>query len=110
MRGTYSSQCGDYRTLDIVALNGGTFIARSDTPGPCPGAGWQLIASPGKRGEKGPMGPRGEKGERAAPASVITGWQIDCDRYLAIPVMSDDTHGPPLELRGLFEQFQLESR
>ena len=30
-------------------------------------------------------------------------------RYLATPVMSDGSEGPRLELRGLFEQFVLET-
>ena len=38
---------------DVVALNGGSFIARKDVPGPCPGPGWQLIASQGRRGAAG---------------------------------------------------------
>ena len=60
MRGTFD-QCASYRRLDVVARNGGSFIALKDAPGPCPGPGWQLIASQGKRGAAG------EKGERGAP-------------------------------------------
>jgi hypothetical protein len=52
-----------YAALDVVALNGGSFVARRDNPGPCPGDGWQLLASPGKRGRDGERGERGEKGE-----------------------------------------------
>jgi hypothetical protein len=55
VRGTFKAG-GRYRALDIVALNGGSFIAKKDNPGPCPGAGWQLIASQGKRGDKGERG------------------------------------------------------
>ena len=51
-----------YKALDIVALNGGSFIAKKDNPGPCPGAGWQLIASQGKRGDKGERGLQGIPG------------------------------------------------
>jgi hypothetical protein len=47
-----------YRQLDIVALNGSSFIARHDDPGPCPGDGWQLIASAGRAGKLGPKGAR----------------------------------------------------
>jgi hypothetical protein len=52
--------CGTYREaetysfLNIVALNGSSFIARAADPGPCPGDGWQLIASAGKAGKPGP--------------------------------------------------------
>jgi hypothetical protein len=38
------------------------------------------------------------------------GWQIDQPNYRAIPLMSDGTEGPPLPLRGLFEQFHRETR
>jgi hypothetical protein len=53
-----------YQRLEIVAYNKGSFIARNDDPGPCPGDGWQLITAHGARGEKGAQGPRGEQ-ERA---------------------------------------------
>src|SRR5262249_38036411 len=36
VRGTFDATA-DYRRLDVVALNGGCFIARKDAPGPCPG-------------------------------------------------------------------------
>src|SRR5215468_4277765 len=45
VRGTFN-ETAEYRRLDLVALNGGCFIARKDAPGPCPGPGWQLFASP----------------------------------------------------------------
>ena len=48
VRGTFDESVS-YRRLDVAALNGGSFIALKDAPGPCPGAGWQLLASQGKR-------------------------------------------------------------
>ncbi|MEO3475776.1 hypothetical protein AAFN86_28250 [Roseomonas sp. CAU 1739] len=53
VRGTWSD-AETYRMGDIAMLNGGSFIARRDAPGPCPGEGWQLLASPGKRGNRTP--------------------------------------------------------
>jgi hypothetical protein len=100
-----------YAALDIVALNGGSFIARTDDPGPCPGPAWQLIASAGKPGKPGPKGDhgapgaRGERGERGIAAPTIIGWRIGREAYTAQPVMSDNSEAPPLELRALFEQF-----
>ena len=94
------------RALDVVALNGGSFIAKRDNPGPCPGAGWQLIASQGKRGDRGE---RGLQGIAGVPV-VIQKWRLDRDNYIAVPVMSDGREGPPLELRSLFEQFHTEAR
>jgi hypothetical protein len=48
-----------YRMLDTVALNGASFIAKHDNPGPCPGEGWQLLAQKGQRGVAGDKGERG---------------------------------------------------
>jgi hypothetical protein len=89
----------DYKQLDIVVLNGASFVARHDNPGPCPGAGWQMVASQGKRGVKG------EKGQRGPPGQAIASWKFRCERYTVVPVMSDGTHGAPLELHNLFQQF-----
>lgn len=51
-----------YRKFDLVSLDGGEFRANRDTPGPCPGPGWNASALKGKRGEKGLPGDRGERG------------------------------------------------
>jgi hypothetical protein len=107
VRGTFD-ETTDYHCLDIVALNGGSFIALKDAPGPCPGGGWQLIASQGKRGtpgEKGERGPSGPRGDAGATGATICEWKVDRACYVATPLMSDGSDGPPLELRGLFEQF-----
>ena len=107
VRGTFD-QSASYRRLDVVALNGGSFVALKDVPGPCPGAGWQLLASQGKRGvagERGERGVPGPRGDAGASGVTIRDWRIDRARYLATPIMSDGSEGPTLELRGLFEQF-----
>jgi hypothetical protein len=112
VRGTFD-EAADYRRLDVVARNGGSFVALKDAPGPCPGSGWQLLASQGKRGVAGERGDRGERGPKGDPGSsgaTIRDWKIDRARYVATPVMSDGREGPALELRGLFEQFLLETR
>jgi hypothetical protein len=67
-RGTWSEGEG-YARNDIAAMNGGSFIALHDDPGVCPGPGWQLLTSPGKRGQKGEDGRRGEPGP-AGPQPV----------------------------------------
>jgi len=107
VRGTFN-ETAEYRRLDVVALNGGSFVALKDKPGPCPGSGWQLVASQGKRGvagERGERGPPGPRGDAGASSATICDWKIDRARYLAMPVMSDGRDGPQLELHGLFEQF-----
>ncbi|MEY9235157.1 hypothetical protein ABIF68_003668 [Bradyrhizobium japonicum] len=109
--GTYR-EGESYSFLNIVALGGSSFVARTDDPGPCPGEGWQLIASagrPGKQGQKGERGEQGQRGERGAVAPTILGWKIDRERYCATPIMSDNSEVEPLQLRALFEQFHDEA-
>jgi hypothetical protein len=107
-RGTFKDDA-EYASHDIVALNGGSFLALHDKPGLCPGPGWQLLCAQGKRGATGEPGPRGPIGVAGPPghdAEIIIGWAVDRTSYTVTPMMSDGTSGPPLNLRGLFEQFQ----
>jgi hypothetical protein len=104
VRGTFN-ETAEYHRLDVVALNGGSFIALKDAPGPCPGSGWQLLASQGKRGAAGEKGERGPRGDAGASGVTIRDWKIDWEKYVATPLMSDGRDGPPLELLGLFQQF-----
>ena len=104
-RGTFKGNV-EYAAYDAVALNGGSFLALHDKPGPCPGPGWQLLSAPGKRGGAGPQGDRGPRpGPPGKDAATIVCWTMDRGAYTVTPVMSDGTSGPPLNLRGLFEQF-----
>jgi hypothetical protein len=96
VRGTFQPGT-NYVRGDMVALDGGSFIARKDNPGKCPGDGWQLMAKQGQRGIAGPEGKRGP------PGNIITGWIVDRGECRITPRMSDGTLGPPLELRELFE-------
>jgi AcrR family transcriptional regulator len=111
VRGTYDGDV-EYRSLDVAMVNGSSFVALRDWPGPCPGDGWHLLASRGSRGsrgERGFAGLTGARGERGLPAPTIQSWVIDRARYTATPMMSDGSIGTTLELRGLFEQFLLET-
>ena len=113
IRGTYNAET-EYRCLDVVMTGGSSFVALTDTPGECPGAGWQLLASAGRSGKPGSKGERGDpgiKGERgmSGEAAQIIDWTIDRKRFCATPVMSDGSEAPALELRQLFEQFQIEA-
>jgi hypothetical protein len=102
--GTYDGSV-KYRALDVVALNGASFVARIDDPKQCPGADWQLIAAQGKKGAPGRDGTDGKAGK---DAPRITGWVVDAKNYVATPIMSDGSRAPPLELRGLFVQYDKE--
>jgi hypothetical protein len=120
VRGTFD-RTADYFGLDMVMLNGSSFIARHDQPGECPGEGWQAVALVGKRGEqgqagaKGAKGDRGDKGERGPAgqdgkaAREIVAWRHDRDAYTAFPVLNDRSEGAPLELRPFLEQFLSET-
>ena len=66
-----------YAALDVVVLNGGAFVAKRNDPGPCPGDGWQLMASQGKQGKPGEKGPRGDRGEAGKDGAEIVGMDLD---------------------------------
>jgi hypothetical protein len=97
IRGTHDPKA-EYCANDMVAKDGGTFVARRNNPGPCPGDGWQLMAKQGQRGVAG------ERGAPGRDASRIIKWELDVASYTATPIMSDGTKGPGLELRALFAQ------
>jgi hypothetical protein len=65
-------------------LNGASFAARRDNPGPCPGEGWQLIAAQGKRGNPGERGAVGQKGERGAPGASIIAASVNDDGLMIL--------------------------
>jgi hypothetical protein len=71
IRGTWEPD-GLYRELDVVAMNGASFVAKSDDPGPCPGDGWQLMSAQGKRGKPGDPGLKGNVGPKG-PAVIGLG-------------------------------------
>jgi hypothetical protein len=91
-----------YFAMDVVVTGGASFAARHDNPGPCPGDGWQLVASQGKRGLPGPQG---EPGRHGRDAAAIKEWHIDRANFVVTPLMNDGSAGPPLYLRELFQSF-----
>jgi hypothetical protein len=104
--GTYSEGTR-YEQHDLVAVDGSSFIAREDNPGRCPGAGWQLLASAGRRGARGFPGPNGERGEPGENATAEAGFMalhLDRKTY-TIFLSTTDGRIHELSLRGLFEQF-----
>jgi hypothetical protein len=97
IRGTHDPKA-EYCANDMVAKDGGTFIARRNNPGPLPGDGWQLLAKQGARGIAG------ERGAPGRDAPRITGWIVDRSAFTVAPRFSDGTIGPLLELGTLFSQ------
>lgn len=78
IRGTW--QAGeDYRGLDVVALGGSSFAARRDAPGPCPGEGWQLLASHGKAGRPADRVPPSSR-----PVACVERLAVDDDGLLTL--------------------------
>lgn len=64
----------------------------------------------GPRGERGVKGPRGRQGRKGDPGlsprvPMIKGWVVDKKRYVATPVMSDNTCGASIELLDLFKTY-----
>jgi hypothetical protein len=113
LRGAYQSD-QDYDRLDVVTLEGSSYIARQASPGPCPGDGWRMPAraggtgpqgETGPRGERGLPGPAGETGPEGKPGAPIAAWRIDPASYSAFPIMTSGKEGPPLELHVLFRRF-----
>jgi hypothetical protein len=98
-----------YQQFDVIEFDGSSFIALYDTPGIPGDPGWQILSKNGSRGPVGDTGPRGRRGARGEAAPTIISWTLDCKNYRAIPTMSNGTQGAVLELRGLFEQFVLET-
>jgi hypothetical protein len=113
LRGMYRSD-QDYDRLDVVTLEGSSYMARCGSPGSCPGEGWRILASAGATGPQGPRGPKGEPGPRgltgeagpkAASGAVIVGWSPDYAGFKATPIMSDGSEGSALDLRPFFQVF-----
>jgi hypothetical protein len=102
-RGTYDPS-KDYKRLDITMLNGSSFVALRDDPGPCPGENWQLVASAGKRGQQGP---KGERGERGPVGPSIKGCDLEAERYTLI-LNQNDGASVCINLRPFFEAYHAE--
>ena len=103
VRGTY--QPGEpYSRLDVVALGGGSYVARRNNPGACPGDDWQALCFQGK---KGPVGPKGDRGERGPHGSSIAACELEPERYTLILNHSDGT-SVSINLRPFFEVYDAE--
>jgi hypothetical protein len=70
-KGTYDPK-ELYQRSDVVALDGGSFVAVRDLPGDCPGPGWRLLSGRGRSGQRGEQGPRGMKGDKGETGVGIT--------------------------------------
>ena len=104
IRGTYVED-KHFLQHDVVAKNGGSYVARKDAPGICPGVDWQQISQPGKTGPKGERGFAGARGPQGESGATFLCWKIDKKNFVAIPLMTNGREGPRLHLRELFEEY-----
>lgn len=88
-----------YSRGDVVALDGGSFVAVNDEPGVCPGEGWSQIV---RRGKPGPKGDRGEGGLPGQPAPRLLTLRA-LPGYMAQPIFDDGSEGQPFTVRAWFE-------
>ena len=89
-----------YRKFDLVTFNGTEWRAAQDDPGELPGSGWRIASQRGAHGKAGDRGPAGP-----AAASIVD-WAMQ--GYQAVPIMSDGSLGPALDLREVFELYHAE--
>jgi hypothetical protein len=106
VRGTYNIQ-EKYKALDIVASDGGAFVARRNDPGILGQSdGWQLICRqgrPGRRGDRGPAGPKGDRGEKGpATMPAIVSSKIEDFKLV---VLREDKSLEIFDLRPAFERY-----
>ena len=109
IRGTYNDK-EIYNALDVVTVDRSWFVAKSDAPGPCPGPDWQAGPT-GKKGDKGLLGEPGPEGPKGEDGKDALGWidaRLNPKTYSLIMIMSDGSEGPTINLRPLFDQYDLE--
>jgi len=85
-RRTYSD-AETYGALDVVSLDGSSFFALRDDPGPCPGDGWQMMSPRGRAGQPGPRGEKGDSGSAGPagpPGPGVKSLAIDEDGVLTL--------------------------
>ena len=62
-----------YADGDVVAHDGGSWLALQDEPGPLPGDGWAQLTVRGARGKPGDKGERGATGPDGRGIADVTG-------------------------------------
>ena len=97
-----ADQC--YSRNDVCVFNKAAWVAKYDSPGTLPGDGWYLLVGQGRTGDKGPPGPRGQPGPAGETVTIID-WELDPERYLATPLLSDGSKARPLSLQPFFERY-----
>jgi hypothetical protein len=106
-RGAYDAN-NIYSRLEIVALDGGAFMALRDDPGPCPGDGWRLLVARGKPGKPGDPGPKStEPGPPGKPGVGIADVAVE-GFALIVSLTNGDTIAR--DMRPMFEEYHAQVR
>jgi hypothetical protein len=126
VRGTFNSGA-TYCLNDLVAHNGGSWVAKKDNPGPIPSENWQLVASQGKRGvqgERGPAGPAGipptfmgatvgrrgmEIETSAGPIPLVKSVAVDAQNFTLKLIAADDS-ALTISLLPMFQEFRRQTQ
>jgi hypothetical protein len=126
VRGTFDSSA-TYCLNDLVAHNGGSWVAKKDNPGPIPSENWQLVASQGKRGvqgERGPAGPAGipptfmgatvgrrgmEIETSAGPIPLVKSVAVDAQNFTLKLIAADDS-ALTISLLPMFQEFRRQTQ
>lgn len=77
-----------YADGDVVAHDGGSWLALTDDPGALPGDGWAQLTV---RGQRGKPGEKGERGERGMEGRGISDLSVDETGETLIIELSDGT-------------------
>jgi hypothetical protein len=78
-----------YADGDVVAHDGGSWLALTDEPGTLPGDGWAQLTL---RGQRGKPGERGERGPQGAEGRGIADLSITESGETLVVELSDGTH------------------
>lgn len=107
LRGTYDASA-EYKQHDIVMINRNSFAAKYDSPGECPGDGWQLFACSGYKGKEGPPGQTGPTGADGRSVSIVK-WEADPDE-MALRVADSTGNSFIVDLRPIADRILEEAR
>jgi hypothetical protein len=125
-KGTYDSKAA-YNYLDVVVKDSSSFVALRDSPGTCPGDGWQMIACGGRRGPAGERGLQGPPGPTptfagarfshrgmeietsSGPIPLFKSVSVDAENFALKFIASDDST-LTISLLKLFEAYHSQTR
>lgn len=106
VRGPYMPDAG-YAKGDVVAKDGGSYVAVTDAPGVLPGDGWRQLTQRGKAGPPGQRGEPGPQGKQGRPGVSLI--DVTSEDYDLVLTMSDGTVSV-VNLMPMFERYHNEAQ